>query len=68
MKKIIKRFIKKNYKNLDLLKNLKMPLLNFNFDMTYIIHKMLVLIKNNLITLKIVFSNAFLRSIINLIF
>ena len=68
MKEIIKRFIKKNYKNLDLLKNLKMPLLNFNFVMTCIIHKMLVLIKNNLITLKIVFSNAFLRSIINLIF
>ena len=33
---------------MDLLEVLKIPLLNFNFVMTYIIHKMLVLIKNNL--------------------
>ena len=37
---------------MDLLKDLKMPLLNFNFVMIYIIHKMLVLIKNNLNYLK----------------
>ena len=33
---------------MDLLKDLKMSFLNFNFVMIYIIHKMLVLIKNNL--------------------
>ena len=37
---------------MDLLKDLKMSLLNFNFVMIYIIHKMLVLIKNNLNYLK----------------
>ena len=60
MKKVIKKFIK-----MDLLKDLKMSLLNFNFVMIYIIHKMLILIKNNLNYLNIVFSNAFLRSIID---
>ena len=33
---------------MDLLKDLKMLLLNFNFAMIYIIHKMLVLLKNHL--------------------
>ena len=33
---------------MDLLEDLKMLLLNFNFVMIYIIHKMLVLLKNNL--------------------
>ena len=37
---------------MDLLENLKMSLLNFIFVMIYIIHKMLVLIKNNLNYLK----------------
>ena len=37
---------------MDLLKDLKMSLLNFNFVMIYIIHEMLVLIKNNLNYLK----------------
>ena len=37
---------------MDLLEDLKMPLLNFNFAIIYIIHKMLVLIKNNLNYLK----------------
>ena len=37
---------------MDLLKDLKMSLLNFNLVMIYIIHKMLVLIKNNLNYLK----------------
>ena len=60
MKKVIKKFIK-----MDLLKDLKVSLLNFNFVMIYIIHKMLILIKNNLNYLKIVFSIAFLRSIID---
>ena len=33
---------------MDLLEDLQMPLLNFNFVMIYIIHKMLVLVKNHL--------------------
>ena len=63
----MKNGYEKSYKfiKMDLLKDLKMPLLNFNFVMIYIIHKMLTLIKNNLNYLKIVFSNAFLRSIID---
>ena len=39
--------------------------LNFSFIMIYIIHKMLVFLKNNLNYLKIAFLNAFLRSIID---
>ena len=45
-----------------------MSLLNFNFVMIYIIHKMLVLIKNNLNYLKDIIFEYFLRSIIDLIF
>ena len=37
---------------MDLLEDLKMSLLNFNFVMIYIIHKMLVLLKNHLNYLK----------------
>ena len=44
---------------MDLLKDLKMSLLNFNFAMIYIINKMLVLIINNLNYLKDSISNAF---------
>ena len=44
----MKKFIKR-----DLLKDLKMLLLYFNFVMIYIINKMLVLIKNNLNYLKV---------------
>ena len=33
---------------MDLLENFKMSLLNFNFAMIYIIHKILVLLKNHL--------------------
>ena len=61
MKKIIKNIYKTNYKNIDLLEDLKMSLLNFNFVMIYIIQKNWL--KITWITLKIVFSNAFLRSI-----
>ena len=35
------------YKKMDFLEDLKMSFLNFNFIKIYIIHKMLVLIKNN---------------------
>ena len=37
---------------MDLLKDLTMSLLNFNFLMIYIIHKMLLLLKNHLNYLK----------------
>ena len=60
------KIIKKNYKRMNLLKYLKMTRLNFNFAMIYIIHKMLVLLKNHLDFLKVIFGNAFLRSIIDL--
>ena len=60
------KIIKKNYKRMNLLKYLKMSRLNFNFVMIYIIHKMLVLLKNHLDFLKVIFGNAFLRSIIDL--
>ena len=60
-----KKLYKKTIKKMDLLKGLKMPLTNFRFLMIYIIHKMLALLKITLIILKIIFSNAFLRSIID---
>ena len=37
---------------MDMLEDLKMPLLTFNFVLIYVIHKMLVSIKNNLSYLK----------------
>ena len=37
---------------MDLLEDLRMPLLNFNFVMIHIIHKILVLIKNHMNYLK----------------
>ena len=37
---------------MDLLENLKMPILNFSFFMICVIHKMLALLKNNLNYLK----------------
>ena len=37
---------------MDLLKNLKMSLLNVNFVIIYIIHKMLIMLKNHLNYLK----------------
>ena len=43
---------------MDILKDLKMSLLNCSFVMIYIVHKMLLLLKNH--------PNAFLRSIIGL--
>ena len=50
---------------MDLLKGLKMSLLNFNFLMIYIIHEMLVLLKINLNYLKDSIFKCFLRSIID---
>ena len=51
---------------MDLLEDLKISLLNFNFFMLCIIRKMLVLLNNNLNYLKNL--NAFLRSIIDFYF
>ena len=54
-KKKKKKQYKKNFKKfikMDLLEDLKMLLLNFNFVMIYIINKMLVLLKNHLYYLK----------------
>ena len=48
--------------------DLKIPLLSFNFAMIYIIHKILALLKSHLIILNIVFSNAFLKIIIDFYF
>ena len=48
--------------------DLKIPLLNFNFVMIYMIHKILALLKSHLIILNIVFSNAFLKIIIDFYF
>ena len=50
---------------MDLLNHLKMSLPNFSFVMIYIIHKLLVWLKNKFTTFTIVFSNAFLRRIID---
>ena len=61
MKKNYKKNYEKNYEKMDLMEDLKMPLLNFSFVMIYIIHKMLVLLKNHLKFLKVVFSNCFLK-------
>ena len=43
---------------MDLSEDLRMSLLNFNFVMIYIIHKILILIKDQQFILKIIFSNA----------
>ena len=51
-----------------LLKDLKISFLNFSFVMIYIIHKMLVLLKNHLNYFKKIFLNSFLRSIIEFYF
>ena len=48
---------------MDLLEDLGMSLLNFNFVIIHIIYEISVLIRNHQIILKIIFSNAFLRSI-----
>ena len=52
MQKNYKKNYKKVYKKIDLLEDLRMSVLNFNFFMNYIIHKILLLLKNNLNFLK----------------
>ena len=46
---------------MDLLKDLKIPLLNFIFGMIYIIHKILVLLKNHLNYRKDSISECFFK-------
>ena len=53
---------------MDLLEDLRMPLLNFSFVMIYIIHKTLVLLKNLRNYLKDNIFGYFLRSIIDFCF
>ena len=53
---------------MDLLEDSKMPHLNFNFIMIHIIHKMLVLLKNNLNYLKDSIFKCLLRIIIDFYF
>ena len=50
---------------MDLLEDLKMSLLNSNFVMIYIIHKMLVLLKNHLSYIKDNIFECFLRSLLD---
>ena len=53
---------------MDLLKDLRILLLNFNFLMICIIHKIFALIKNHLNHLKDNIFECFLRSIIHFYF
>ena len=46
---------------MDLLEDLRMPLLSFNFLVIYIIHKILVLLKNYLNYLKYSISECFFK-------
>ena len=50
---------------MDLLENLGMSLLNFNFVMIYIIHKILVLLKNHLNYFKSSIYECFSKTIID---
>ena len=53
---------------MDLLKDLRISLLNFNFAMTCIIHKVLVSFKNYLIYLKDSIFECFLKKFNRLLF
>ena len=50
---------------MDLLENLGMSLLNFNFVMIYVIHKILVLLKNHLNYFKSSIYECFSKTIID---
>ena len=52
---------------MDLLEDLKMSLLNSNFVMIYIIHKMLVLLKNHLSYIKDNIFECFFKKFIRLL-
>ena len=64
----MKKNYKRIYKKMDLLEDLRISLLNFNFVMIYIIHKILVLLKDHLNYLKDNIFKYFLRSIIDFCF
>ena len=53
---------------MDLLENSKMPLLIFDFVMIYIIHKILVLLKNHLSYLKYSIFECFLKEYNRILF
>ena len=53
---------------MDLLEDLKISLLNFNFGMIYIIHEMLVLLNKNLNYLKDSIFECFLKEYNGLLF
>ena len=62
MKNIYKKILLK----IDLLEDLRISLLNFNFVMIYIIHEILVLIKNHLNYVRDNIFENFLRTIVGL--
>ena len=64
----MKKKYKKKYKKMDLLEDLKMSLLNFSFVMIYIIHKILVLLKNHLNYLKDNIFECFFKKYNRLLF
>ena len=53
---------------MDLLENLTMLLLNFNFVMIHVIHKILVLFKNDLNYLKVIIFECFFKKYNRLVF
>ena len=68
MKRIFKKIYKANYKKMDLSEDLRMPLLNLNFVMIYIIHKILQLLKYYLNYLKFSIFECFLKKYNELLF
>ena len=53
---------------MDLLEDLTMSLLNFNFVMLHVIHKILVLFKNDLNYLKVIIFECFFKKYNRLVF
>ena len=53
---------------MDLLENLTMLLLNFNFVMIHVIHKILVLFKNDLNYLKVIIFECIFKKYNRLVF
>ena len=59
MKQSYKKLTKKIIKKIELIERFKNVTSNFRFVMIYIIHKILVLLRNQLSFLNVVFWNAF---------
>ena len=53
---------------MDLLEDLTMSILNFNFVMIHVIHKILVLFKNDLNYLKVIIFECFFKKYNRLVF